>query len=1089
MSLTKSRCFARAVALIFVAAKCGLCAAGFGPAQLTTETQTNQLGIAASINGKLLYEVTDEHKLWAYNSATSTNELLSSSTSLDTYYGVRFMKYRRNAYIEGLLKTDGTAGGTQSLGGCVVTDPPGANMPQFAAGFGDYLYFTGSSSHGNELWRTDNTLSGTLEYADIYPGYNSYTYCTQTCGGFPPAACCQWATAYAPNDGCAPPFTVLAHKLLFFGASTNKVWRLDSNGALTSFGGTAIGGGRWVRLHDKVYSLVYSGGNLVSLMSCDGSNLDNIYTFNPGADLHSLRVADNGMYFSATEFSSGAELWFSDGTTAGTHLCTDLVPGSGSSTPLEIVTIGSRAFFSATTPATGREFFVSDGTQSGTHLLKDIYPGTGSSDILNSRKVAGNLFFSAIDPSHGRELWVSDGTEQGTQLFQDVVPGTGSADPSHVEVAGSKAYFTVDKLDGGPRNTQLWSFDVPSANLKALKIVSAEAATVGDNLTYTMGVINNGPETAYGVRLTDELPEGCTFISAAESTGTHTVSNELVVFDTGTIDPGGSAQMQIIAQASAPGQLVNLATVSSDSNDPDASDDVATATTSVSAPPADLSITKTAPTTGTVNKNLTYSITVTNNSGEAAYNVRVMDPLPGNCIFVGASEGQGSHMLSAGTVTFYAGIIQGNSSVQMQIVVTPTAAGNLVNSASVVSGSPDPDTANNEASAQTEIQPAAQQELADVSIGISTLTLVTTIGLDLTYTLYVHNNGPGIAYGVVARDPLPAGCLLVSAGQSSGTPSISGNMVTFHLGNLASGQSDDTCYIVVRPTAAGLLENTASVSTVSNDQGSSNNQYTSQVFVNAPQADLQLSKIVSASTTTVGQNLSYTISVQNNGPEIALNTRVVDSLPAGCTLLDVDQTLGSNAVTTEGLVFSLGDIAAGSSVQIHVVVATTEAGLLTNSAVATSDSTDPHPENSSASAVTDVNEPPGYGPCPHVRISFTVDAQGKCKGDGAQIACKVKGRVLLANLTTSTLPVKKMPVCFYLSSDAVLDSGDTLIRRRSLKAPKPGKTKTGKLSASLSSGIDAAGKYVIAVADCDVPLVTPCDYDLRAAASGPIPSE
>ena len=50
-----------------------------------------------------------------------------------------------------------------------------------------------------------------------------------------------------------------------------------------------------------------------------------------------------------------------------------------------------------------------------------------------------------------------------------------------------------------------------TADLSITNTTMPRPATVGKDLTYGMNVINNGPDTATNVRVTDALPAGVTF--------------------------------------------------------------------------------------------------------------------------------------------------------------------------------------------------------------------------------------------------------------------------------------------------------------------------------------------------------------------------------------------------------------------------------------------------------------------------------------------------------------------------------------------------------------------------------------------------
>lgn len=65
------------------------------------------------------------------------------------------------------------------------------------------------------------------------------------------------------------------------------------------------------------------------------------------------------VYFAANG-GTGTELWVTDGTPGNTRLVSDMIPGTGSSTPRSLVTLGGRLLFSATDPLVGRELFALD---------------------------------------------------------------------------------------------------------------------------------------------------------------------------------------------------------------------------------------------------------------------------------------------------------------------------------------------------------------------------------------------------------------------------------------------------------------------------------------------------------------------------------------------------------------------------------------------------------------------------------------------------------------------------------------------------------------------------------------------------------
>ncbi len=127
----------------------------------------------------------------------------------------------------------------------------------------------------------------------------------------------------------------------------------------------------------------------------------------------------------------------------------------------------------------------------------------------------------------------------------------------------------------------------------------------------------------------------------------------------------------------------------------------------------------------------------------------VTDTLDANTSFAGASPGcthDGS--ASGGVVTCTVGTIPAGGSTSLFIEVrvdegmaTPTT---LTNSATVGSDTDDPDTANNTADEDTNVQPGGLTP-TDLEITKTDDPDPVTAGETLTYTLVVTNNGPSIA--------------------------------------------------------------------------------------------------------------------------------------------------------------------------------------------------------------------------------------------------------------------------------------------------------------------------------------------------------
>jgi uncharacterized repeat protein (TIGR01451 family) len=127
-------------------------------------------------------------------------------------------------------------------------------------------------------------------------------------------------------------------------------------------------------------------------------------------------------------------------------------------------------------------------------------------------------------------------------------------------------------------------------------------------------------------------------------------------------------------------------------------------------------------------------------------------------------------------------------------------------------------------------------------------------------------------------------------------------------------------------------------------------------------ADLSITKTDSPDPVAQGNNVTYTITVTNNGPLAATNVVVTDNLPApqDSDFVSVTTTAGTCDRTGNTVTCNLGTLAANTSAIVTLVVKAKKSGTLSNTAVVASPE-DNTPANNSATATTTVNKP-GQGP-------------------------------------------------------------------------------------------------------------------------------
>jgi uncharacterized repeat protein (TIGR01451 family) len=117
---------------------------------------------------------------------------------------------------------------------------------------------------------------------------------------------------------------------------------------------------------------------------------------------------------------------------------------------------------------------------------------------------------------------------------------------------------------------------------------------------------------------------------------------------------------------------------------------------------------------------------------------------------------------------------------------------------------------------------------------------------------------------------------------------------------------------------------------------------TATTVVTPQQADLTLNKVVNDPTPTVGDTVTYTVTLGNNGPDAATNVQVTDMLPAGVSFVSATPSQGAYDSTT-GL-WNVGAVSFGSHETLVILARIASAGSLTNSAMITHvDQYDPSP--------------------------------------------------------------------------------------------------------------------------------------------------
>ncbi len=406
--------------------------------------------------------------------------------------------------------------------------------------------------------------------------------------------------------------------------------------------------------------------------------------------------------------------------------------------------------------------------QTLTYTIEFVNHGPGPAELVNviddlpeqvsfvSARVIEGSGWAVVEPSEDQPGRVSFSQplvgHADTATFQIVVL-TSPATPDGAVISNTATADSATE-DRNPSNNEktVETRVATEADLEVIAKTSSTAeAVAGQNLTYTIKVVNNGPSDAQLARVTDALPADVRFVSDAILDGSGWETDEppvgaagTVTFSTPTFAAGQTAQFQIVvltSPATPDGTVLsNTAKTDSATEDPNPRNNEKTVETPV-ATEADLEvIAKTSSTAEVIaGQQLTYTIEVVNHGPSDAQLARVTDALPADVRFVSAAilDGSGWEIDAppvgdAGVVAFSNPALAAGETARFEIVVATLATAPdgtiIVNTATIDSETADPDTANN--SKTTSVPVLSPSEDAALHQTVQFITPITVYRTD-----------------------------------------------------------------------------------------------------------------------------------------------------------------------------------------------------------------------------------------------------------------------------------------------------------------------------------------------------------------------
>jgi uncharacterized repeat protein (TIGR01451 family) len=329
-------------------------------------------------------------------------------------------------------------------------------------------------------------------------------------------------------------------------------------------------------------------------------------------------------------------------------------------------------------------------------------------------------------------------------------------------------------------------------------------------------------------------------------------------------------------------------------------------------PQADLGITKTNGTaTSTPGGSTTYTIVASNAGPGDVGGATVADTFPASltCTWTCVGAGGGTCTAAgAGNINDTVNLPSGGSvNYTASCAIIPSAAGSLVNTATVSSALTDPNPANNSATDSDTLSPQA-----DVSITKTDGQTSVNAGSNTLYTITASNAGPSNAPAVTVADTFPAFCVSPSwtcagAGGGSCAANGSGN-INLSVNLPAGGSVSFSATCPINGSASGTLSNTATATAGVTDPSPGNNSATdTSTIVAAPV--LSINSVGLTEGDSGSSNLEFTVTRSTTGTAFSVDYATADGGAAA----------GSDYTTTTGTMNFAADGAATQTINVPII--------------------------------------------------------------------------------------------------------------------------------------------------------------------------
>ncbi len=516
-------------------------------------------------------------------------------------------------------------------------------------------------------------------------------------------------------------------------------------------------------------------------------------------------------------------------------------------------------------PVTFTVTVINDGPDNATNIqIQDLMPA--GFDNINITPSMGTY-------NNTTGIWTIPQLNNGENATLTLT-GTINSTIASQTITNTANLTNTDQYDPTPNNTASASINIPEADIDITKTANKNIANIGEDVIFTIIITNKGPDTATGLIFIDKLPVGLKFNSAiADKYISLNQSGNYILWNLGSLDNAQTATLRVNTTIIEPGILNNIVRkISEDQYDPDI--DFANAT--VYAPQADISITKTVnKAIANVGENVTFTVTARNNGPDNATNIQIQDLMPTGFSNIQITPSTGTYNNNNGIWT----IPQLNNGENATLTLSGILTSNITSQVLM-------NTANKTYQDQFDPNPNNDNSSASIYVLVADIHITKTVdknrpnvGDIVTFTVTVINDGPDKATNIQIQDLMPTGFNNITITPSTGTYNNNNGIWTIPQLNNGENATLTLTGTINSTIASQTITNTANLTNTDQYDPTPNN--TASASINIPEADIDITKTANKNIANIGEDVIFTITITNHGPDQATGIQIMDKLPQG----------------------------------------------------------------------------------------------------------------------------------------------------------------------------------------------------------------